>query len=217
MKSDFDTFQRGRSFIKFDSTGRWYNYFVEESTFLNPKKTLEAAGLREGQRIADFGSGSGFFTRAAARLVGPSASSGSSTGVVWAVDINPELLTRVKNLALAEGLSNVEVMRGDVERAGGSNLPDAHFDFVLCTNLLFGIEHKNALVGEVRRVLKNSGKALVVDWRASYGGLGPHQDMVVSQAAARDLFEAGKFSFVDPPAGGIPAGEYHWGMVIRKQ
>jgi predicted methyltransferase len=43
---------------------------MEESTFLNPARTLEYAGLEEGMKVADLGAGSGFFTRAAARRVG---------------------------------------------------------------------------------------------------------------------------------------------------
>ncbi len=178
---------------------------VEESTFLNPKKAIEAAGVSEGARVADFGAGSGFFTRAAARAVG-------QNGIVWAVDVNPELLPRIKNLALAEGLANVEVMRGDTSRHGGSNLPENHFDFVICANLLFQTDDKKSLAEEIHRVLKDGGKALVIDWQGSYGGLGPHPDHLISQASARDLLESFGFSF----AQNIPAGEYHWGLLMKK-
>ena len=177
---------------------------MEESSFLNPKKAITAAGLCEGQRVADFGAGSGFFTRAAARTVGPD-------GIVWAVDINPELLPRIKNLSLAEGLANVEVVRGDTSLLGGSNLPENHFDFVICSNLLFGIEDKKNLIEEIKRVLKAGGKAIVIDWQGSYGGLGPRSDHIFTQAAARDMFEAAGFAFLQT----VPAGEYHWGMLMQ--
>jgi len=170
---------------------------------------LEAAQLHEGAHVADFGCGSGFFTRAAARLVGP-------RGLVWAVDAHRDMLPRVKNLAAAEGLHNIEVIWGDLEQGGGSNLPANHFDFCIVANLLFAVEDKNALVAEVSRILKVGGRALVVDWSASFGGLGPQQSAVVGAHAARKLFEDGGFVFVDPPTGGVPAGEYHWGFVVRK-
>lgn len=190
---------------------------MDESTFLNPTKVLEAAHLHEGMQVADFGCGSGIFALAAARAVG-------EQGRVWAVDAHRDMLPRVKNLAAGEGLHNVEVIYGDLERrsspdssVGGSNLPAAQFDFCIVANLLFAVEDKKALVQEVSRVLKVGGRALVVDWSASFGGLGPHPSQVVGRLAAQKLFEDGGFTFVDPPAGGVPAGEYHWGFIVRKK
>ena len=177
-----------------------------ESSFLSPAKTLAAAHLHEGMLVADFGAGSGFFTRAAARAVG-------HEGVVWAVDINPELLARIKNLAVAEGLHNVEVVRGDVEAPQGSNLPAEQFDLVIVANVLFGTEHPLRVAQEVRRVLVPGGRALVIDWRDSFGGMGPHPEHVLTIGRARDIFEQGGLDYL----GDVPAGEYHWGFIVRKR
>ena len=127
---------------------------MEESSFLNPAKALAAAHLHEGMSVADFGAGSGFFARAAARAVGEG-------GVVWAVDAHQDLLPRLKNLALAEGLHNIEVMRGDLERPGGSHLPALRFDLVIAANVLFSAENKEALAAEAARVLRKGGRALI--------------------------------------------------------
>ena len=180
---------------------------MDESSFLNPARALKAAQLHEGMHVADFGAGSGFFTREAAREVGEG-------GVVWAVDLNRDLLPRIKTLAVAEGLKNIEVIQGDVETLGGSHLPDAKFDLCVVTNLLFALEHCGEMVGEARRVLKQGvGRALVIDWKGSFGGLGPHPDHVVSESQARKLFEAHGFVF----AGTVPAGAYHWGFIVRRK
>jgi ubiquinone/menaquinone biosynthesis C-methylase UbiE len=177
-----------------------------ESKFLNPGKALRAAKVAEGSKVADFGSGSGFFTRAAARLVGPH-------GVVWAVDAHRDMLSSVKALAAAEGLHNVELSAGDLEYRGGSNLSDESVDLVVASNLLFCAQDKSALIEEVWRVLKKNGRALFIDWKDSFGGLGPHSSHVVTEAAARALCERGGFSIVEE----IPAGSYHWGFVARKK
>ncbi|MBC7836940.1 methyltransferase domain-containing protein [Acetobacteraceae bacterium] len=178
---------------------------MEEGSFLHPPKAIAAAGVHEGMHVADFGSGSGFFTRAAARAVGEG-------GVVWAVDVHQDLLPRIKNLAAAENLHNVEVVHGNVEVSGGSNLPAEQFDLVIAANLLFAAEHKREVVAEMRRVLKKNGRALVIDWSDSFGGLGPHPDHVLTVQAGRELFEQGGFTYV----GDISAGAYHWGFIIRK-
>ncbi len=160
--------------------------------------------MTEGMMVADLGAGSGFFTRAAARIVEP--------GEVWAVDINGELLARIKNLSLAEGLHNVEVMRGDIEDVRGSNLPANHFDFVILTNVLFACDDRFAVAREVERIMKPTGRALVVDWRGSFGGMGPHPDHVITIGAMRDLFEQAGLLYVQD----VPAGQYHWGFIVRK-
>lgn len=177
-----------------------------EEGFLNPTKTLRLAGLEEGQKVADIGAGAGFFARAAGRAVGEG-------GVVWAVDLNRELLSRIKNFAEAEGLHNVEVMHGDAGVAGGTNLPAESFDFVIAANLLFALEHKGECVAEIRRILKKSGRALIIDWADSFGGLGPHPDHVLTEGQGRRLFEQHGFQIL----GKIPAGTYHWGFVVRKK
>ncbi len=179
---------------------------MDGGSFLNPTLAVRAAGVHEGMHVADFGAGSGFFTRAAARLVGES-------GVVWAVDAHQELLPRIKNLAAAEMLHNVEVVHGDVEVVGGSSLPDEDFDFCLVANVLFAAEHKREVVAEIRRVLKKTGRALVIDWSDSFGGLGPHKDHVLTAQKARELFENGGFAYI----GDISAGAYHWGFIVRKK
>lgn len=182
-----------------------YNSKVAAGSFLHPGAALRAAGVHEGMQVADFGAGSGFFTREAAREVGEG-------GTVWAVDVNRDLLARIKTLSSAEGLHNVEVVCGDVEVVGGTHLPEASIDLVVATNVLFMLEHKGELAAEARRVLKPNGRVLVVDWAGSFGGLGPREDHVFTQAAARKLFEGHGFQFLNM----VPAGAYHWGFLARK-
>lgn len=179
---------------------------MDESTFLNPAQALEHAGLEEGMRVADLGAGAGFFARAAARRVGEG-------GVVWAVDLNRDLLSRIKNLAIAEDLHNVEVLHGDAEMVGGTNLPADSFDFVIATNLLFAIENRGECVAEIRRILKKTGRALVIDWQDSFSGLGPHPGHVLTALDGQKLLEQQGMVLVTK----VPAGAYHWGLVVRKK
>ncbi|MGC9602781.1 MAG: class I SAM-dependent methyltransferase [Minisyncoccia bacterium] len=179
---------------------------AHESFFLNPAVAVREAKIHEELEVADFGAGSGFFTRAAARAVEPS-------GKVWAVDAHKDILSHIKTLALAEGLRNVEVVHGDIEKPGGSHLPAEHMDVVIASNVLFSAEDKAALVKEIRRVLKRTGRALVIDWSSSHGGLGPHESQVIQEDEARKLFEDAGFAYVEP----VPAGAYHWGFVVRKK
>lgn len=179
---------------------------MAESSFLNPRKVMHAVKLHDGDKVADFGAGSGFFAREAARQAG-------GKGVVWAVDAHQDMLPRLKNHAAEEGLINVEVVHGNVEKEKGSHLPADNFDLVIVANMLFAADHKEMVVKEAKRVLRVGGRVLVIDWKDSFNGMGPHKDHVVSEDHGRTLFELGGFTYVEP----VPAGDFHWGFIARKR
>jgi ubiquinone/menaquinone biosynthesis C-methylase UbiE len=174
-------------------------------SFSNPRAIVQALRLREGMRVGDFGAGSGHYALAAAERVG-------TTGRVIAVDINKDLLTRIRNDATREGLENVEVLWGDIDEEAGSCLNAESLDLVILANVLFQVEHRRAAAREAHRVLRPSGKLLVVDWRDSYGGLGPQISDVISEENARELFESESFAFEKA----IGAGEHHYGLLFTK-
>ncbi len=178
--------------------------------FLSPQRAVLAARIQEGMSVADFGAGAGFFARAAARAAGPS-------GVVWAVDAHREGLARVRSLAAAEQLFNIEVSAGNIEERGGSQLPDENIDLVIAANILFSAQDKRAVVEEIWRVLKPRGKVLVIDWQGSFGGLGPQPEHLVTKEQALTLFEKGGFERITAPEGAVQTGQYHWGIMFRKQ
>jgi len=156
--------------------------------------------------VADIGSGSGFYVLAAARAVGES-------GRVYAIDIQKELPARVKNLAEKEGFFNVEALWADVEVLGGTRLGDASVHAVIASNIFFQIEDKKNLIAEIKRILKLGGRALVIDWTDSFGGLGPEKEAVVNKETIEKLFADAGFSKEKE----IKAGEHHFGVVFTKK
>jgi ubiquinone/menaquinone biosynthesis C-methylase UbiE len=89
-------------------------------------------------------------------------------------------------------------------------LRDTSLDAVLLANALFQVEHRANLLAEIRRVLKPSGKLMVVDWAGSYGGMGPVAEQVVSEHEAEDLFINGGFHKVKS----FRAGPHHYGILF---
>ena len=162
--------------------------------------------LGEGMHVADIGAGSGAYTLWAAEAVG-------ENGRVYAIDVQQPLLDRIKKAAIAQGMHTIEALRGNVEAPGGTHLGDDSVDACIVTNILFLLEDKNALVLEVKRILKASGKVLVVDWSDSFGGLGPQKKDIITFEEAQKIFRRNNFDVQAQ----IEAGEHHWGCIVKQQ
>lgn len=173
--------------------------------FSDPQKNIEQCSIQAGMEIADLGSGSGLYTLFAARAL-------VSTGKVYAIDINKDLLTRLKNQAVKEGLYNVEVIWGDVDKLNGTKLRDYSVDLVLLCNIYFQMENKNEAIKEVKRILKPGGRLLMIDWADSFGGLGPKSDKIVTKTVAMETMQKEGFHLDRE----ISAGAHHYGLIYKK-
>jgi ubiquinone/menaquinone biosynthesis C-methylase UbiE len=174
------------------------------AAFAHPTRNVNSFGLHPGMRVADFGAGSGAYALAIAEAL-------SGSGVVYAVDIQKDLLRRIKNDAHKRGFNNVEVIWADLEKPGGSKIADRTLDAVLISNLLFQVADKTALFAEARRILRATGRLIVIDWQESFGGMGPLKEAVVTKEAAAQV--AAQCGFGD--AAEFKAGAHHWGLIFR--
>src|SRR3989344_4700729 len=104
--------------------------------------------------------------------------------------------------------SRIEVIRGDLEQTQGSTLADQSVDFVVIANLLFQVSAKYNLVCEAKRILKPNGRAALIDWSGSFGGLGPKSEQVLLPAEAKKIFAEAGFVFLYE----LPAGDQHYGL-----
>lgn len=173
--------------------------------FADPQKIIQQFGIVEDMKVADLGSGAGFFSIPIAERVG-------EDGLVYAVDIRGEVLERLKDVSEREySLENLEVVKGDLDESHGTALEDFSVDAAILINTLFVIDEKETLAKEVKRILKKDGKLLVVDWSESLGGIGPKEENIVSKEKAKEIFEDAGFSFGRE----IKAGEYHWGLIFK--
>jgi ubiquinone/menaquinone biosynthesis C-methylase UbiE len=110
------------------------------------RPVLAEAGIAEGMRVLDFGTGSGAFTIAAARLVGPS-------GHVYAVDHQPLALTRVSRLADKSGLRSISTIHSD----GRLAIDSGSIDVVLLYDVFHSLDNILSVLFELYRVLKRDG------------------------------------------------------------
>ncbi len=173
--------------------------------FSDPVKNIEQCGIQAGMDIADLGSGSGFYSMAAAKAL-------ISTGRVYAIDAHKEILSKLKNNAAHEGVYNIEVIWGNIEKINGTKLRDSSVDLALLCNVLFQVEDRSSTIKEAKRILKPNGRVLVVDWSDSFGGMGPQPKMVIKKDKIQELFQKEGFHLDRE----ISAGSHHYGMIYKK-
>jgi SAM-dependent methyltransferase len=109
--------------------------------------------IRPGDTVLDLGSGSGTDALIASSLVGPA-------GRVWALDLTPALLARLRRAAGSAGFANVGVVQGDAEHLP---LPDASVDVVTSNGALNLVPDKRRAFDELFRVLRLEGRVQVAD------------------------------------------------------
>ena len=128
-----------------------------------PQQILDALGVADASVVADVGAGSGWFTVRLARRVGPN-------GVVYAQDVQPEMLAAITRRVQREGLRNVRPVLG---RGSDPQLPPGSLDGILLVGVVHEIEDRIALFANLATSLKPMGRLGVVDFRPGDSGPGP--------------------------------------------
>lgn len=120
-----------------------------------PDKLLKALKLKRGQVVCDFGCGNGFYTLELAKRLGP-------RGIVYAVDVQPEMLDLLAERAGPRGLENVKPV---LATADDSGLPAGRFDLVLMIDVYHELSDPVEVLKAVRASLKPEGRLVEVEFR----------------------------------------------------
>ena len=107
---------------------------------------LAEVDIRPGFQVLDYGCGPGAFVPDVAQHVG-------SSGRVYALDIHPLAIERVKALAQRQQLANVETICSSCQ----TGLPDDSVDLVLLYDIYHMLSEPDAVLAELHRVLKPGG------------------------------------------------------------
>ena len=115
---------------------------------------IDALDIRDGDRVADIGAGTGFFTWRLAQKAGP-------RGRVVAVDIQRAMLERAAAAMKARGLSNVDYVLA-TER--DPKLPPRSLDLVFIAHSYHEFSEPEAMIEAVRRSLNPAGRLVIVEY-----------------------------------------------------
>ena len=147
------------------------------------EQLVEVLAVEPGDVVADVGAGDGKWAVALAPAVG-------DTGRIYATEVDPKDLDRIRSRVDREGVTNVSVVEGDQNDTG---LPDACCDAILLRRVYHHFQNPRVMQNELRNALRGDGRLLVIDfdtrrrWRRPSGipesrdGHGISKEMLVSE------------------------------------
>jgi cyclopropane fatty-acyl-phospholipid synthase-like methyltransferase len=136
-------------------------------------RVMDMLGIEPGKNVADIGAGSGWFTVRAARRV-------STSGTVYAVDINPGAIQYIDQRAKKEQLQNITTI---LSKPDDPRLPANSIDAVLLLKTYHEVAHPVALLRNLRASLKPGAMIGIIDRNGNGEDHGVNKDVIVREAA----------------------------------
>ena len=167
----------------------------DRAMWQKPDQIMDALAVADGSVVADTGAGAGWFTIYLARRVGP-------RGIVYAQDVQRQMLEAIRRRVAKEGLQNVQTRLG---QGSDPNLPKGALDAVLVVDVYPEVEDRVTFLKNLAQALKPNGRIGIVNYKPGRGGPGPapgtnegvrvEQSVVEAdvQAAGLRILERGTF------------------------
>jgi ubiquinone/menaquinone biosynthesis C-methylase UbiE len=154
----------------------------DRDAWQKPEQVMMALGIADGSVVGDLGAAGGWFTIRLARFVGPN-------GLVYAEDVQRQMIEAIDRRVKREGLPNVRTVLGDTE---DPHLPANRLDAILIVETYHEMEDPVTLLRNAARALKPQGRIGIIDYKKEGLGPGPSlEDRVDPETIVRDARAAG--------------------------
>jgi len=176
----------------------------EPRDWQDTEEIMDRLRINPGDMIADIGAGSGYFTIPLASRVG-------DKGMVFAEEVQIEMVNYISKKVDKLGLNNIRVVFGKTE---DPSLLDDFFNLVFLTNTYHELEKPLLMLENIRKDLKYNGRLAIIDWDpAIESPFGPPMDMRVSKSAVIKDVERIGFDLIERHRF-MP---YHYFLIFRKK
>ncbi|MGH9614785.1 MAG: class I SAM-dependent methyltransferase [Bryobacteraceae bacterium] len=154
-----------------------------------PDKALDIIGLHPGMIVADVGAGTGYMSIRMARRVAPG-------GKVYSEDIQPEMLSLLRDHATTAKVENIETILGT---QSDPKLPSNTLDLVLLVDVYHEFSEPRKMLDAIRQALKPDGRLVLLEYRAEDPAIPirPLHKMTVKQAETEVDAEGFRLAKVD--------------------
>lgn len=155
-----------------------------------PDRIVSALGLKKGARVADLGSGGGYFSLRFASAVGPG-------GTVYAIDLKLAFLAFVADQARKAGFGNLETVSVPEMAA---RIPVSSLDLLFCRDVYHHLSDRSAYFQGIANYLRPGGRVAVIDWLPSASRFaGPPAGHRTSPETIIQEMEAAGYSVAERP------------------
>src|SRR4051812_2315842 len=120
-----------------------------------PDRALDVLKIQKGAVVADVGAGSGYMTEKLSKRVGP-------TGMVYANDIQPEMLRLLGVRLKTRKITNVTLVQGQPD---DPKLPAATLDLELLVDVYHEFSAPQVMLRHLRDALKPTGRLVLLEYR----------------------------------------------------
>ena len=188
----------------FDPKNRHKLKDEKRKKLLPPDETVAKLPVNLGDIILDYGAGIGYFTIPLAKRTG-------SSGMVYAVDISPEILKDLEEEVLRAGLSNVKAALVP----GDGSLPEEfpEFDVIFLAMVLHELAEKEAVLSALTKKIKKQGKLIIIDWEKKETEFGPPVAHRVSVEEGVSYLEKAGLKLLQK----MNVSAAHWGIIGIKE
>ena len=152
-----------------------------------PDRVIAALGLKAGQSVADIGAGTGYVSEKIAHKIG-------TNGLVYATDIQQEMLDIVEERALEDGALNVMPVMGRIDHCG---LEANSVDLVLFVDAYHEFSHPREMMDSIVTALKPGGRVYLVEYRLEDPTVAIKLRHKMTEQQARLEMEAVGLAFVE--------------------
>lgn len=117
---------------------------------------LRELSLKPGMNVMDVGAGTGYYSRRISTMVGPK-------GLVYAIDVQPEMIKMLNAVATRPAFSNVKPVLGSEKSVA---LPDGVADLAIMVDVYHELEFPSEMLASISRALRPGGRVVFVEYRA---------------------------------------------------
>ena len=165
----------------------------KRDTWQKPEEILNALKIGKGQAVADIGAGSGYLTVKLSECVG-------STGTVYAVDIQQEMLDYISKRLGTEGLKNVILVLGSMD---DPKMSPSSLDIAILLSTYHEIAQPIDFMKKIKSALKPHGRLAILEF-SDESPIGPPlkvrlpEDLVINELKQAGFALSQKYNFLLP-------------------
>lgn len=152
---------------------------------LDPKNTLIKAGFKENMILCDIGAGTGIFSFPATQI---------SSNYIYALEISNNMIELLKNRMIERKTANLKIKKVE------SNilpLDNNSSDMAIMVTVLHEIENKEFMLNEIKRILKEKGKLMIIEFHKRKTPMGPPIDHRISEEYAEEICNSTSLKTID--------------------